>query len=70
VKIKGIIIQARKDFVDDNFGADAWERVLAALRPEDQDQLRELVLTAKWYPFELGERLRWQRCGKRGGKAR
>ena len=57
MQIKGLIIQARKDFVDDNFGADAWDRVLNALPPEDQDIMRDLLLTAKWYPFELGERL-------------
>jgi uncharacterized protein (TIGR02265 family) len=57
MEIKGLVIQARKEFVDDNFGKGAWEKVLEALPPEDRDMLKDLILTAKWYPFELGERL-------------
>ncbi len=57
MEIKGLILQSRKDFVVDNFGEEAWGRVLATLSPEDRAQLVELILTAKWYPFEVGERL-------------
>ena len=57
MEIKGLVIQARKEFVDDNFGRGAWEKVLEALPPEERDMLKNLILTAKWYPFELGERL-------------
>lgn len=57
MEIKGLILQARKDFVIENFGEEAWNRVLAALSPEDRSEIGELILTAKWYPFELGERL-------------
>jgi uncharacterized protein (TIGR02265 family) len=57
MEIKGLVIQARKDFVDDNFGRGAWEKVLETLSPQDRDTLKDLILAAKWYPFELGERL-------------
>jgi uncharacterized protein (TIGR02265 family) len=57
MEIKGIIIQARKEFVEEHFGADAWPRILDALQSEDRKALGDLILTAKWYPFELGERL-------------
>jgi uncharacterized protein (TIGR02265 family) len=57
MEIKGLIIQARKDFVDDNFGAGAWEKVVASLPAEDRAALGDLILAAKWYPFELGERI-------------
>ena len=57
MEIKGLILQARKDFVIDNFGEQAWDRILDALPPEDRPKLEDVVLTAKWYPFELGERL-------------
>jgi uncharacterized protein (TIGR02265 family) len=57
VEIKGLILQSRKDFVIDNFGEGAWERVLAVLPQDDRSQLGELILAAKWYPFEVGERL-------------
>lgn len=57
MEIKGLILQARKEFVDEHFGDGAWERVIAALSAEDRGAVQDLILTAKWYPFELGERL-------------
>jgi len=57
MEIKGLILQARKEFVEDDFGEGAWNRVLAALPAEDRASIQDLILTAKWYPFELGERL-------------
>lgn len=57
MQIKGHIIQARREFVDANFGADAWAKVLAALPESDRALIGDLVLAAKWYPFEVGERL-------------
>lgn len=57
MEIKGLILQARKDFVVDNFGEEEWGRILAAVSEEDRAQLGDLVLAAKWYPFALGERL-------------
>ncbi len=57
MEIKGIILQARKDFVDDNFGPDAWQKVVASLPEGDRGMVGDLILAAKWYPFELGERL-------------
>jgi uncharacterized protein (TIGR02265 family) len=57
MEIKGLILQARKEFVVDNFGEEAWGRVLAALPEEDRAALGDLILTAKWYPFAIGERL-------------
>lgn len=57
MEIKGLVLQARKDFVDDSFGDGAWRKVVEALPSEDRVLLQDLILTAKWYPFELGERL-------------
>ena len=57
MEIKGLILQARREFVDEYFGDGAWGRVLEALPAEDRGALQDLILTAKWYPFELGERL-------------
>ena len=57
MEIKGLIIQARKEFVEEHFGTDAWQKILEALPPEDRKALGDLILTARWYPFELGERL-------------
>jgi hypothetical protein len=57
MEIKGLIIQARKEFVEEHFGKDAWLKILEALPPEDRKALGDLILAARWYPFELGERL-------------
>ena len=57
MEIKGLVLQARKEFVDENFGAGAWEQVLEALSQEDRGSIGDLILAAKWYPFELGDRL-------------
>jgi uncharacterized protein (TIGR02265 family) len=57
MEIKGLVIQARKEFVEEQFGADAWRKILEALPPEDRKTLGDLILTARWYPFELGERI-------------
>ena len=52
-----MIFHSRKEFVAENFGEDGWNRVVASLSKEDQTLLDEIILTAKWYPFEVGERL-------------
>jgi uncharacterized protein (TIGR02265 family) len=57
MEIKGLVLQARKEFVEENFGSEAWKKVLDALTPEDRGSIEDLILTAKWYPFELGDRL-------------
>ena len=55
-QIKGAILKSRLGFVEQHWGRDGLERVLAAL-PEDDRQTLQMVLTVKWYPFEIGERL-------------
>ena len=55
-QIKGAVIKARLSFVEEHWGREGLERVLASLPEEDQRTLRT-VLTVKWYPFEMGERL-------------
>ena len=57
MEIKGLVLQARKEFVEENFGEGAWKKVLEAMPEEDRDSLQDLILAAKWYPFELGNRL-------------
>ena len=57
MKIKGVVVHSRKEFVEESFGKGAWEKVLAALPPEDQALLRGAIFAATWYPFEIGDRL-------------
>ena len=55
-QIKGAVLKARLAFVEQNWGREALEKVVASLSREDQESLR-VILTVKWYPFEVGERL-------------
>ena len=56
MKVKGLVIYTRREFVRDNFGEGAWEKVLGTLPQEDRDLL-SVIVASKWYPFETGERL-------------
>jgi uncharacterized protein (TIGR02265 family) len=55
-QIKGTILKSRLAFVEQHWGRGGVERVLASLSDDDQRALKA-VLTVKWYPFEIGERL-------------
>ena len=55
-QIKGAVLKSRLAFVEEHFGKDGVQRVLASLPAVDQRPLR-LLFTSNWYPFELGKRL-------------
>ena len=57
MKIKGLVIHSRREFVIEHFGEEAWEDVIKALPLPDQESLKGVVFAAQWYPFEIGERL-------------
>ena len=57
MQIKGLILHARVEFVREHFGEDAWGRVLESMSDEDREIIGDTIITAKWYPFEVGERL-------------
>lgn len=57
MKIKGIVLRAREEFIKEHFGDEAWLKVLDALPNEDRTSLQEMLLAARWYPFEMGARL-------------
>lgn len=57
MQIKGLILHARLEFVKEHFGKDAWSRVLESMSDEDRQILGDVIVTVKWYPFEVGERL-------------
>ena len=56
-RVKGAVILARRAFVREEFGEDAWKRLLETLSEADRELLDGFILTASWYPFELNERL-------------
>ncbi len=57
MRIKGLVLQTRRAFVEEHFGVAAWEQVLAALPEQDRQLLRGTIYPITWYPFDVGERL-------------
>jgi uncharacterized protein (TIGR02265 family) len=55
-QIKGSILRARLAFVEQHWGRGGLERLLESLEDDDRRELGT-ILTVKWYPFPLGERL-------------
>jgi uncharacterized protein (TIGR02265 family) len=55
-QIKGTILKARLGFVEQHWGRAGLQSLLAQMDAEDRRAL-EAILTVKWYPFALGERL-------------
>jgi hypothetical protein len=55
-QIKGAVLKSRLSFVQDHFGKEGLERVLAAL-PEGDRRTLKMLFTSNWYPFELGKSL-------------
>ena len=55
-QIKGSVLKSRLAFVEEHAGRDGLERVLAALDPAARRELK-MVLTVKWYAFEIGKAL-------------
>jgi hypothetical protein len=57
MKIKGLIILSRKEFVREHFGEDAWGKILKELPLEHRQMIGETFLTTQWYPFEIGDHI-------------
>lgn len=55
-QVKGTVLKSRLAFVEEKAGKEGLEQLLATLDQADRDALK-MVLTVKWYPFELGKRL-------------
>ena len=55
-QIKGAVLKTRLAFVQDTFGKEGLQRVLAAMADGDQRTLR-MLFTSNWYPFDLGKTL-------------
>jgi len=55
-QIKGAVLKSRLAFVQDQFGTEGLQRILASLPDSDQRTLR-MLFTSNWYPFDLGKAL-------------
>lgn len=57
VQVKGAALLSRRAFVVEEYGEEAWQRLLDRLPEDDRRQLQGRVLTSSWHPFALNERL-------------
>jgi hypothetical protein len=55
--VKGSVLRSRVDYVENQFGRQRLDQVLALLPEEDRHTFKSGLLPAQWYPFALGERL-------------
>lgn len=55
-EVKGSVLKSRFAMIEELGGAQAVERVLAAMPAADQAALKAVVAVG-WYPFDLGKRL-------------
>jgi uncharacterized protein (TIGR02265 family) len=55
-QVKGSVLRSRMAFVEEVAGKPGVDRVLGLLGEQDRKDLG-MILTVKWYPFELGKRL-------------
>jgi len=61
-RVKGSTLLNRHAFIQENFGLDAWDMVLASLRDGDARLLSPRILASAWYPFDLYNRLDEAMC--------
>jgi uncharacterized protein (TIGR02265 family) len=57
MKIKGLIIQARIEFIKDYFGEEGWNKIRGSMSEQDRNILDGTIVAGIWYPFEFGEKL-------------
>src|SRR5262245_60392258 len=50
--IRGTLLLGHRAFAEKNFGAGAFERILAAVPPQLAEPLRGIPLAQQWYPLE------------------
>lgn len=49
--IKGFVILSRRQFIEQTFGADVWDRTVAALPEDDRLALNGVLLASSWVPL-------------------
>lgn len=51
VHVKGLVLRARKEYIEKQFGAETFERIIEAASPEARAVLREEIMISSWYPL-------------------
>ena len=52
-KVKGAVFLSRKEFVREEYGDDAWPKVLGGVSAANRVLLEGGILSSSWYPFEI-----------------
>lgn len=68
-KIKGFVVLSRRQFIEQTFGADVWERVIAALPEADRRVMNGVLLASSWVPLSAVIALDEALIGVVGGRA-
>lgn len=55
--VKGVVLIARKDFVESAYGDEGWQKILMSLREPHVGVLRGQLLPFSWYPFSTNQAL-------------
>ena len=55
VRIKGLAVQARLDYLERHFGPQGASQVVNALTPAHRELLRDGLLVSGWYPLSLSD---------------
>ncbi len=57
MQVRGSVLHARKTFVMEHFGPEAWNKVIQSLPSESGEVYKGIIISAGWYPFKVGEDL-------------
>jgi hypothetical protein len=55
-QVKGTLLVHLRAHVTDRHGAQAWDRLVAASKPHDKEQLGALIVSGNWYPVGVWNR--------------
>lgn len=51
IQVKGSLVVTRPNYVQQKWGAEAWQRVLQGVSPETRALMTGTVLPFRWYPY-------------------
>jgi predicted hydrocarbon binding protein len=53
VRVKGLVLKTRIDYVRKTYGDEAWGKLVASLSPQARAAVRGDVLVSTWYPLSV-----------------
>ena len=53
VHVKGLVLRARIDYIENHLGVDTLERILEEVSPEARAALSKEIMVSSWYPLSV-----------------